>query len=233
MIISKSALQIANLCVEESGPLSYVCIEPDGKVVAGNDSVMAAVSSSPAEVRRMVPMDDWEERGRILLTAKTTKELIKRIPADKQFKGILEHVAIAPVAGNRSKAIVRYTNGMTVSEDMIPRKPDDRWIEYRSMFAAMMKVPEGYAQLRRFVVNRKRLSMLILAMDRVCAYDGKFAVTGIEFSASGAVVLRAFHELLGLKMIAVTMGEVNPEMWFQDWGFFEREIQRKGAQKIV
>lgn len=237
MIISKASLNLAILCAGDKHiPLmNVVCIEPDGSVVATNGKVIAAVSPVSPEMCAAVPLsgkgleDTFGQQ--LVLSAGTVREIVKAIPRDTQFKGILEHCSVR-LTPSTSVVTVEVTDGKR-RNTMTVRTVAPKWIEYKAVFKnAWDRGAEEPADGWRVVLNRKRTALMVEMIERVCPYDGDFAPVYWEFARNGNVIVRALNELTGQRMIGVLSAVTGAGAAWMEMSDWERKMVRKGAVKL-
>lgn len=222
MIISKAALGVATVAGKDTNVpiLNSVCIEPSGEVVATNGLVLCVVSPVSEKMRNAVPLEPKEPMSeQVVLTAEAIKTVIKAMPRDTQFKGLLEHCAMRPEGTDKVKVVV--TNGRSNSE-MTLRRMAEGYPDYRAVLRKAAK--DRCDGNSRTILNRKRMDQLVKAMSHVCPYHGKFSPVYWEFTKGGNIIVRAKNELTGQRMLSVfsTM-HATAERWME-WDEWEERI---------
>ena len=203
MIISKASLGVVELCrADKAIPvLGMVCIEGDGSVVASNGKVVAWVSPVTQRIRDAVPLPGKGLlKERVLLSAGTAQDLIKAMPRDTQFKGLLEHAAIEQL--DAARVNVTVTDGRQKRVITVRVAARD-YLQYGKVFTeAWANRVEG-PEAGNVVMNRKRMQLAMQAIDKVCPYDGEFSPVYWTFTRQGNVIVRAENELTGQRLMAV------------------------------
>jgi hypothetical protein len=198
MILSKNSLQVFNVCAPDksNAALNCVCIEPSGAVVASNSKVWCWVSPLNEKRSELVPLQSGEVHERMVISAGSVEKILKAIPKDTQYKGLLEHCDITRVDGGKPALIVTTTDGKQTHSINVNAMAV-RYPEYRKLFAdawaSYVGWTEGEWKLR--CLNRKRLSNVCAVVDKVCSYDGQFAPTWWFFAADGSVLMKSVNEL--------------------------------------
>jgi hypothetical protein len=183
---------------KSNAALNCICIEPDGSVVASNSKVWAWVSPLSDARASLVPLPAVGLNTRIMLSAGNVEKILKTIPKDTQYKGLLEHCDIARVEENRPALVVTTTDGKQTHAINVNAMAV-RYPEYRKLFADawashMVICNEGYRVVSQ-CLNRKRISNVCTVVDKVCSYDGQFAPTWWFFAQDGSVLMKSVNEL--------------------------------------
>jgi hypothetical protein len=213
MIITKSALQIVNLCApdKEVPALNCVCVEADGSVVASNSKVWAWVSPLPLDKRKLVPLPGYALGEQVVLTADTVKTILKALPKDTQFKGLLEHVDLEIPEKGKPNIVVHFKDQERMSE-VKARRSTLVFPDYKPLFRSAQGGGFNNQAREWICLNRKRLGNICMVMDKVCNYDGSFAPTWWQFTQDGRVVMRAINELNGQRLIAIMSQDENDDL---------------------
>jgi hypothetical protein len=239
MILSKIALQLVALTGKnKSAPVfDYICIEPDGTVVATNGRVLSLVSPVADTIKAKVPLTKKDNADcfgeRILLTSEAVRTILKAIPKDTQFKGLLEHCSIWLDSEGSTTVKVQVTDGRRTS-DLTLRRINSEYITYEKVLkeASESRLMVGTDNIQ-CVLNRKRMSLLVDALDKVCPYDGEFSPIYWEFTKRGHVIVRAQNELTKQRMFSVFgKAEWQDGEWVE-WDEWEKHICNvKGEEEM-
>lgn len=165
MILSKANLTAVVIAADDKTVpmLNNLHVEADGTTVAANGRCMLAVSPVPDEVRGGLGyMDDSGSLGDITIAADTVREVMRNMPRDAKFGGLLEYTDMAR-ANKEGGVVFRLRDGMrdrTIGAKIYSRS----YFDYR---AAFQKATEAGTRAR-LVLNRKRLISLLEAMDKIC-----------------------------------------------------------------
>ncbi len=214
MILSKAALQIVGLTkADKHVPImDQVLIEPDGTLVATNGRVIALVSPVVEKVRESVPLP-WKSEAetfgeRIVLSSESVRTVLKAVPRDTRFRGILEHCAIRLNEPEGTKVEVSVTDGKRTQVLTLRRAPTN-FLRYEDVLREALGSrllwegeEEGRASVRT-IMNRKRLKELVETVDKICPYKGDFSPTYWEFTRARHTIIRARNELTDQRIIAV------------------------------
>lgn len=233
MILSKASLGIVELCKADKNipVLNTVLIEPDGSVVASNGKILVCVSPVEKRICEAVPLQSkiGDVKSQIILSSDTVKEIIKSIPRDMQFKGILEHVAIKEVSEGKIELTItdgkqkKVLNVRTIAKSYLSYKK-----VFKDTFDNLQEESNG-----RVIMNRKRMNLAILALDKVCPYDGDFSPVFWQFTKNGDVLVKAINEITEQKFMAVFQSmDVHGTIDWPDFSVFERKLKGGGAFKL-
>ena len=240
MIISKSALQLVGMVGADKGMpmLNSICIEPNGMVIASNTKAIAIVGPVSSRIREAVPLQEQpgDITQQVVLTADTAKNLVKSIPRDTQFKGLLEHTNIR--CDGSMKMTAEITDGKRRNEIKF-RKLNHMYFDYKPVFQAAWKNKYEGEKVKDIILNRKRLTLVLSVIDKVCNYDGDFSPVFWTFTSGGDVIIKARNELTDQGMIVVFRGveskgdEGAPEYPWERELFEGVAKKRQGAIKLA
>lgn len=186
MIVSKSNLLVVSLtAVDKNIPvLDCVRIEEDGSTIGGNGNSFIAVSPVDKEIKEKInSVFKDEESNPVTITSETAKEVIKNIPNDIRFKGMLEHTEV--VCTNDKSVSFNLNDG--AREKTIYGKINPlRYPDYKNMFKRCLSNKKNI----RLVVNAKRLLPLIETIMKISEDNGDFSRMYIEFTEEKDIILR-------------------------------------------
>lgn len=221
MIFSKMALQVVQVTeVDKDLPVfNTVLLRKDGSVVAGNRKTWVWVSGLPEDQRKLVPLSERPMLGEINIWADSINKLIRAIPRDTQFKGLLEHVEIhhemsGEVKAEISDGTMNHEIGVRVSNLKM-----EGWLEvFRNAAASMHNIASFLdpSEVMEIVLNRKRLSQLLNVLEKVMAYDGSFSPAHWYFAHDGSVIMRCKNELNGQRMVGVIGAQESDDYLLND-----------------
>jgi hypothetical protein len=208
MIFSKMALQVVQVTeVDKDLPVfNTVLLRRDGSVVAGNRKTWVWVSSLPADKRKVVPLSERFLIDEITVWADSISKLIRAIPRDTQFKGLLEHVEIHHEEDGSVKAEISDGTMNHAIDIRVSNLRMQGWQEVFRNAAASMHNIESFLdpnEIMEIVLNRKRLAQLLGVLEKVMAYDGSFSPAYWYFAQDGSVLMRCKNELNGQRMVGV------------------------------
>jgi len=245
MLISKAALQAVAMCAPEKefAALHTVLIEPDGTVAVMNQAAVAAVSPVTESVQNAWPLTKKGARlnggqwvgafgEKIVLSASAVMDIVKAIPADKQFKGVLEHCWMELDGPGEAGVTVVITDGKQRRE-MKVRRVATKWADWRKDMREIFMATLFSPGTKGLVLNRKRFTAVFEALNKVCAYDGAFHPMWWNIGPGGEVYIRAEHELNGQRMLVGVTGSDGEPPAFSKWEQEVVTIRRKAAMKIM
>jgi len=205
MIISKSNLLVVNLTkVDKQIPvLDCVRIEENGSSIGGNGKSFIAVSPVPDDTKlKLKSIFNDEKSNGVTITSDTAKEVLKNIPNDIRFQGMLEHsevickdektVRFELYDGARKRSIDGKINPMSY--------PD-----YRKMYNRCLNNKKSI----QLIVNAKRLLPLIDTIMKISEDTGDFSKLYIEFTEEKDIILRMQNQKTGQRAIGI--------MWCYKW----------------
>lgn len=229
MIISKSSLQVLLVTKNDKIPvLNNIHIREDGTTVGSNGKTILAVSPVGAEARATLKdrIGDDELSVPVTVAEETAKDVLKNIPKDTQFKGLLEHcnVKIDP----ESERGVEFTMTDGKRPKVIKGK---RWmrdyIQYEDVFARVAATRKEV----KIVLNRRRLMSLLDAIDKACPDSTGNSPVFIEFSDQNDIVVRCINYTNGQKVMGVMQSYKGAEgQWIEET---EWERSLCGKEKMV
>jgi len=215
MIIHKSNLRIVDVIKEDKGipMLNNIHIDEDGITSAiGNKIVLVMSAVKDSVCKSIEKMQQWGgkilQKGGITIPADSVKEVMKNIPKDTQFKGLLEHVevdkeGIFKLSDGRRQRVIKCT----------PWKRD--FPEWRKTFD--LKRSEG---VFRAVYNRKRLLLLLSAIEKCCEDTSGYSPVWIEGCKDGTMIVRSVNMKTGQKALGVVAAYDGKEgEWIEDTEF--------------
>jgi hypothetical protein len=202
MIISKNSLQVFNICApDKTNPaMNCICIESDGSVVASNSKVWCWVSPLKKERVALVPLQGKggeSGSGRIILSSSSVEKILKAIPKDTQYKGLLEHANIERVILGQPLVVVTTTDGKQTHSINV-NAMGFKYPEYQKLFSdawASCQYIFDSGKRDGVCLNRKRISNVCTVVDKVCSYDGQFAPTWWYFAEDRSVLMKSVNEL--------------------------------------
>jgi hypothetical protein len=158
------------MCGAEDDPqLQLILLEPTGEVVALNRWAIYVAAPVPNAVKPSLPVKDTILAAPTVVSRAQIELLVKTIPADKQFKSLLEHVAICNSTGNILNATFNDGRGER-SMALRSLQPYSALSQWRQRFKALGKS----LPFSNFVYNRARLDYVMNAINAACKYSGEF-----------------------------------------------------------
>ena len=215
MIYSKSNLQVVNVTSKDKdiNVLSHVHFNKDGSTAGIDGRAIMVVEPAPAEYREHFIVDSIEHES-FNIPANSVKEVIKNIPPDTRFKGLLEQVAITK--DEEAGVELTTTDGQQLKK-VQTRKHRKPFPEVKDMLR------DAYSkETVRVCVNRTRLIKLLNAIDKACPDSSNENPVFIEMAKdSGEIVIRAKNMKTGQLAIGL-MSQYEGE-WLKR-SLWEKEI---------
>jgi len=230
MIISKSSLQVLLVTKNDKIPvLNNIHIREDGTTIGSNGKTILAVSPVGAEVRNTLKdrIGDDPLSSAITVAEETAKDVLKNIPKDTQFKGLLEHcnVKIDP----ESDRGVEFTMTDGKRPKVIKGK---RWMRDYIQFEDVFKRVAATRKEVKIVLNRRRLMSLLDAIDKACPDSTGNSPVYIEFSDQNDIIVRCVNYVNGQKVMGVMQSYKGIEGQWLEEGEWERSLCGKGKLEI-
>lgn len=200
MIISRWHLTMERV-VDDNGVLQY---EADGSALASNKKVFMVLGPVEKEVReklvKILPDSDPGAK-RISITPETAREILKNVPRDKRYGGLLEHVDMR--ADGSTGVNVEMTDGKRTRKFQFKRrsKSSDAGAVLNHIYRVM-----GNPDNTHMALNRKRLLMLLEAMEKASEDASGEAPVWISISREGDIAIRGWDFKFGRPVLGYMSG---------------------------
>ena len=193
MILSKKNLLVVEcISVDKQIPvLNNIHIAEDGSTVASSGRGLIAVSPVPDKIRKSVPVDDSGVDGGTY-ASETIKQVLKNLPRDVQFGGLLEFVDL-------KNGTFTLTDGKRKHE-LIGKPYDRKYIDYQDV---IQKAFENISSGSRVVLNLKRLIALLQTVEKICGDSVAETPIYIEFTKENDVIIMGESSKTGQQVIAL------------------------------
>jgi len=189
MIISRSHLLLEK-AVDDDGLLQ---INPDGSTFGSNKKVFILLGPVEEELReRLSILLDTPLGNPVSITPESAREIIKNVPKDKKFDGMLEHVNIEEkdetevkvftTDGKRSRDLVFKQRERTANTDIIGKRIEESLTREDAV---------------KVCLNRKRLLKLLEVFDKATEDTSGEAPLWLSFTPEGDVALRGWDYKYG------------------------------------
>jgi len=192
MILSKGNLQVVLVSQDDKNipGLNNVLIEKNGCTVAVNRNSVIIVGAIDKKVCENVPLEPSYNDIDVVISSDTIKEIIKNIPRDTLFNGLLEHCDMD------KKGLFTITDGKRKKK--ISGKINDKpFVNYRSLV-------ECGDVTYKTALNFKRLHTLLNTMQKVCGDSTGESVVFMEFTEDNKLILRAKNMKNKQEMFIIT-----------------------------
>lgn len=231
MIISKQNLEAVNITkVDKNVPaLDNVHIAEDGSTIGIGGRMFVVISPVSIKLKQKISgiLDEHGDGG-FTVSADTVRGILKDIPSDRKFQGLLEHCNIEqedglckiaiPTDGKRKKEVT----GRLYPKDYLPYKK----IVHDAVKECMNET--GH----KIVLNLKRLILLLTTIEKIAPDSGADLPVWIEFTKDNYIVIRGINVKTGQRVIGVMQPFTGTEgKWLEpdDWemSFIEDEKSQK------
>lgn len=233
MIISKANLQTVHTTkVDKNIPaIDNVHVAEDGSTIGIGGKMMIAVGPVKDEVKKKLKNVLPEKGGGgLTINSDTVKDVIKNIPADKQFYGLREH---CNVEKDGDEVLVTMTDGKRKKRTrgkLFPRE----FLPYKSLVKQAMETSKSGNSVR-IVLNLKRFILLLQTIERVAPDTTGENPVWIEFTEKNYIIIRGLNMINGQRCIAIMSPYEGTEgKWLDldEWelSFLEDEKQVKESK---
>jgi hypothetical protein len=225
MIISKSNLQVLLVTKNDKIPvLNNIHIRQDGTTVGSNGKTILAVSPVSMEARATLKDrigDDALLVEGVTVAEETAKDVLKNIPKDIQFKGLLEHCNVKVDAESERGVEFTMTDGKRPKVIKGKRWVRD-YIQFEEVFARVAKTRKAV----QVVLNRRRLMSLLEAVDKACPDSSGNSAVYLEFSSENDIVVRSVNYTNGQRVMGVMQSYKGTEGQWLDDTEWEKSLSR-------
>ena len=203
------------MCGAEDDPqLQLILLEPTGEVVALNRWAIYATAPVPNVIKTSLSINTTDKTlaAPVVVSRAQIELLIKNIPADKQFKSLLEHVSITNRDGNVLNATFNDGRGER-SMSLRSMQTYPALSQWRQRFQALGKA----IAFSNFVYNRARLEYVMAAISAACKYSGEFDYIAQQEFEHGFIWKTKNGQLNQVILIAWVCSTASPEvsLWEQ------------------
>lgn len=197
--------------------LNNVRVEPDGTTIGSNGKAIIAVSPVSGAIKKQLPLSETAN-GPLTLPAPFVHDILKQIPKDTRFKGLLEHCDIHEIdkAGTVSVKIRDGRGPKSLDGKKYPRD----YTKYKEVFERVA----GTKQSVKVVLNRKRFLDTLDTLAKVAPHGGDFAPLWLEFTEENDVVLRTYNPATGQRVLAVMSSLKGGESQWLEESDWEKEL---------
>lgn len=208
-ILSKMNLLAVEVTKDDSKipALNNILIRTDGTTVGANGLCVIAVSPVLKEVKENVILDETV-CGDGIVPSKTIKDVIKNMPLDKLFKGLLEHCDFGVLG---SKGIFNVKDGEK-KRKITGNLYRHEYIKYKKILKRVMRKVRG----QKVILNLKRLLSLLNTINKMCPDSSGDSPVLIEFTEDNHIYIKAVNKTTGQKVIAtMTSYKFKDEDWIE------------------
>lgn len=216
MITSKSTL-LSSKAVgndKKNPATSVIHLTGDGDSVACNAKTILIVEGISKDRAEQVPFPgDGEEVSSLVLPVGLVEDIVKVIPTDKTFDGLLELIHLKR---DGDEILVTCHDGKS-QRTIRGREATRNFIDFRSLLEALWYTKKKKARL---VIDRKRLIDTLTAMDKICGTVPSY----IEITEDDDIMIRSYIPQTGQRVMALVTGVLGE--WLDD-GSFENKFRKK------
>lgn len=192
--------------------LNNIHIRTDGTTVGSNGKTILAISPVGDVARRALTDrigDDALEKS-LTVSDEAARDVLKNIPRDTQFKGLLEHCNVKlKYDGNVEFTM---TDGKRPKK-IVGKKWERAYIEYYKVFQRVSETKKTI----KVALNRKRLMSLLEAIDKACPDSTGNSAVYVEFSAENDIVVRGVNFANGQRAVGVMQSYKGSEgQWLEE-----------------
>lgn len=215
MIISKGNLKVVDMTAPDKNipVLDNVLIEKDGTTVGANSRATLVVSPPAEEIRKKVPLESSELAHGITVSSDSIRAVIKAIPRDAMFSGLLEHCDVAD--SGESGVSFTITDGKR-EHGIEGKKYPRRFIDYKTIVSEAVESKK----IAKVAINRKRLIQMLKTIEAIIPDSNGESPIFLEFSENNDVLIRAVNPANKQRVIGVMTSYKDAEAkWlpFNDW----------------
>lgn len=204
--------------------LDCLFVESDGSSVAGSRKGIIVVSPVRDDIAEAVPLKS-SPCGSVAIVTETIKDVLKIIPMDKKFNGLLEHVDMRETDNG---VIFTSTDGKR-QKQIAGKVTEHRYTNYKEVFSRVLSQKEGH----KIVLNFKRLSVMLDALERICPDSSGKNPLYIEFSEANDIILRCENRRTGQRALGVMWSYKGKQGEWLELNKWEQGIIADGKTKKV
>lgn len=198
MIVSKHSLQVVNVTTKDSKIpiLDNVHFAQDGTVVGAASSVVLAVSPVVGKVRKAIQLEQVPLTEGVTVSSASVKQVIKNMPNDTLFGGLLEHCDVRYQGGSR---VHFATHDGKQELSIAAAKNPAKYVDWR----AILKRSLESRSEKRIILNRTRLRLLLETLDKVCPDASGESPVYLDFTKDDDIIVRARNMKTGQRALGV------------------------------
>lgn len=214
-IVSKNNFQVVLVTSKDSDipVLDNIHVQVDGTTIGASRSVVLCVSPVNEKIRKGLHLKDSVLKKGVTISSTSIKKVMSNMPSTKLFGGLLEHCDVRNYGG---ETIYFDLHDGSRDYSIKAKKYPMQYTTYKNILKAAYKNVEKM----RVVVNRKRLKLLLDALEKVCPDSEGESPIFLEFSKNNTIIVRAINMLNGQKaMGAMFTYKIDEKKWlsFGDW----------------
>lgn len=208
MIVSKANLLTVKVVKNDRAipVLNNVHFAVDGSTVGCNGQAVLAVGPVPEQTKEDIPLeqtqgnarDDEERFPAVTVSAESVGEVLKGIPRDTMFGGLLE---FCDVSAGEDGVTFEWTDGKRKK-----RVEGKRWPRKYTNYQDVLKRVYNTrltGKVHRVVLNLKRFMAILETLEKACPDSTGQAPVWIEFSEANDIMIRTVNQKTGQRAVAV------------------------------
>jgi len=242
MIVSKDNLKIVKISKQDNKipMLDNVYFTNEGATVASNGLAVVAVSPVNEQMKEHVVVDDKGLQEDIVISSESVKEMIKNLPKDTKYAGVLEHCVLEN--RDNKKAKFKYYDGRR-GKSFDAKVYGNRYADFKEVFKLAYDDSKHGPNVRT-AINLSRLLSMVTIFNEVCSDSSHNTAIFLEFTTDGNFIFRCTNHRTKQKIIGVMKayqgleGKI-PELdtWEKDMFSIKKErkidkVLKKGSTKI-
>lgn len=212
MIVSKTSLLVVGVTVKdkEIPVLDNVHIKKDGTTIGSGRGVTFAVSPVEEGIKEKLHLEETELDDALTINSEFAKKILKNIPADTHFGGLLEHVDIENSTGSRVDVSLHDgRQGFSING----RKYPDKYTAHEEILQNSLNARNGF----RLVVNRSRLQLILDTIAKTCPDSSAETPIFLEFCDNHTILIRCINRVNGQRVMAALLTtSFNEDKWLKD-----------------
>jgi hypothetical protein len=228
MIINKANLLVVKLtAVDKQIPvLDCVKIEENGSSIGGNGKSFVVVSPVKEEVKqKLKSIFNDEKSTSVTITSETAKEVLKNMPNDIRFQGMLEH---SEILSDGKKVKFKLHDGAR-ERDINGKVNPMSYPDYKAMYKRCLSNRKSI----QLIVNAKRLLPLIDTLMKISDDTGDFSRLYIEFTEEKDIILRMQNQKTGQRAIGLMWCYKGNEAKWLETDQWEEELKNGNNNSII
>lgn len=230
MIVGKGNLQVLHVAGKDKDveSLDNMHICEDGSTVGCAGNIVFAMSPVRLQVKeKLKQLTETPLRKGVTLGIDFVKKLIKNMPRDSMFKGILEHCDIEDMGGPNVKA--------TFHDGQSPFSIKGK--KYKGTYAPFKKILQRIlgnkdVNSKKIIINRSRLILLLEAFAKTGSV-GDQDIVFLEFTKGDDIILRGVNEKTGQRLLATMKTYKYQENKWLKHERWEKKLQDGGDKKYI
>lgn len=224
MLLSKQNLLAVAITKRDNrvGALDNVHVTRRGVTVGCSGRSVLVVGPVLKKRKRGVPLPEKGTIGKdgLTISADTVRAVLKVLPRDTKYSGLLEHCNVARDKKDPEAVRVTVTDGSRTQRIEGKRYPLE-FVAWRKLLRRVFKTRKESV---RVVLNLDRLLTLMKTIQEVCGDSSAEVPVYIEFTDQNDVVLRARSRSTGQRAMAVMASYLGKEGTWLEMAKWERRV---------